>query len=101
MKVEFKKPIIIEGVKYERGVQDFPDSLSDHWYLKALCQNGKAFIRSVPKAAKVEKKKVEEKVETASQEEAQEMIDKGEAEIPQEAIVEKPKKKKGKKKKGE
>lgn len=50
MKVQFINPRIIEGIKYNPGINDFPDSLANHWYLKACLQNGDAFIRENPKA---------------------------------------------------
>lgn len=36
MKIEFKYPRIINGMFYAPGIHEVPESLMNHWYLKAL-----------------------------------------------------------------
>lgn len=59
MKVNFKVPREIDGVTYQKGVQEVPDSLKKHWYLLAIIQNGNASIVEEGKPAPVAPKKKE------------------------------------------
>ena len=87
MIVEFKQPRQIDGVTYTKGTHTVDDKLFAHWFFKACVINGVAFVKEAPV-----------KVSVATQEEAQELVESGEAEIPEEAIIEKPKR--GRKPKG-
>lgn len=42
MQVSFKQNFIIEGKFYGKGVQEVPDALKSHWYLKAIVDEGRA-----------------------------------------------------------
>jgi len=111
VKVLFKKPLCIGGVDYSKGTHEVPDSLESHWFFKANLVNGSLSIlekggqkvvvpepvkapEAPPKPAenyhehmKQWESKEDKKAQTATQEEAQKMVDSGEAQIPPEAII--------------
>lgn len=60
MKIEFKTPCLIDGVKYEKGTHEVPESLATHWYVIAMSKDKNAIILEPPKAVEPEKKQVKE-----------------------------------------
>lgn len=103
MKVKFKAPREIDGVHYTKGTHEVPDKLKGHWFFKAMLLNGIVSLvgeeKPKPAAKPVEPPKApsyhehmanwesKEDKAKATQEEAEKMVESGEAEIPAEAVM--------------
>lgn len=80
MKVKFKKPLRFGKHVYKPGLHDVPDEHSENWFFKAHEVNGNILIVDKPAPGVA--------APVATNEEAQAMVDSGEADIPADAIVE-------------
>lgn len=44
MRVQFSAPVVINHVRYAKGIQEIPDDLKAHWFLRGLVDAKKAVI---------------------------------------------------------
>lgn len=42
--IKTSRPLWVEGVHIPMGTSELPEGLDDHWYIKAMCEDGDAVV---------------------------------------------------------